>query len=248
MVQTATFLSFVALAVAAPTAILRRGEWESIPGKKPATTQYESTFDDLEPVAGGLISIQAVGPYNGLDYEGISKHNLYELNVHQLTPTDLITLGIQGEVIAGVNPESSPNAGAYSARSQLLDSATPVITTQYSGSVTDTFDFQKFYFGCVAATAETIASVPLACTVKVQGFKASKEVAEQEFKFNPGLLQLTVDMVEAKLNDKFKGVDTVTFTTDYALPAVGATLLDSLSYKTYNAVDAKDGEDKKEAH
>lgn len=52
-------------------------------------------------------------------------------------------------------------------------------------------------------------------------------------------------MVEARLSDKFIGVDTVTFTTEYAVPAVGATLLDSLSYETYNAVAAKDDEEKK---
>lgn len=138
-----------------------------------------------------------------------------------------------------MNPESSPNVGAYSARSQLLDNSTPVITTNYAGSVTDTFDFQRFYFGCVAATAEAIASTPLSCTVKVQGYRASNEVAEQEFEFSPGLLQLTVDMVEATLNDDFKGVDTVTFTTDYSIPGAGATLLDSLSYKTYNAMAAQ---------
>lgn len=59
------------------------------------------------------------------------------------------------------------------------------------------------------------------------------------------MLQLTSDMVEARLSDKFIGVDTVTFTTEYAVPAVGATLLDSLSYETYNAVAAKDDEEKK---
>lgn len=227
MVQTAVILALAALAIAAPSQPLQSAEWKSIPSK-PTTTQYESTFDDLEPIAGGLISIEEVGPYNGLDFQGIN----------------LITLGLAGQDIAGVSPESPSNVGAYSARSQLLDGATPVITTQYPGSVTDTFDFQKFYFGCVVATAESVASVALGCTVKVQGYRSSNEVAEQEFTFTPELLQLTSDMVEARLSDKFMGVDTVTFTTEYAVPAVGATLLDSLSYKTYNAVAAEVDEEK----
>lgn len=144
-----------------------------------------------------------------------------------------------------MTPKSAPNVGAYSARSQLLDGgASPLITTNYPGSVTDTFDFQRFYFGCVAATAEAIASTPLSCTIKVQGYRASNEVAKQEFEFNAGLLQLRADMVEARLNEHFRGVDTVTFTTEYAVPGAGATLLDSLRYKTYNAVASKGGKGK----
>lgn len=162
-----------------------------------------------------------------------------------LTFTDLISLGVSGAVIAGVRPESSPNVGAYDARADLLDGASPKITTQYPGSVTETFDLEKFYFGCVVATAEAVISAPISCSVRVQGYKASIAVADQTFEFNAPLLTLVEDMDEATLNDQFKDVDTVTFTTEYnGVPVVGnlvgATLIDSLSYKTYNTED-KDG-------
>lgn len=86
MVQAATLLPFAVLAVTAPTELLRRTNSGFASGYEPTTTQYEATFDDLEPVAGGLISLQPVGPYDGLDYEGISKHIFHEFKSRQLTP------------------------------------------------------------------------------------------------------------------------------------------------------------------
>lgn len=79
MVQTAVILALAALAIAAPSQPLQSAEWKSIPSK-PTTTQYESTFDDLEPIAGGLISIEEVGPYNGLDFQGISAYSTHSLS------------------------------------------------------------------------------------------------------------------------------------------------------------------------
>lgn len=125
--------------------------------------------------------------------------------------------------------------------------------------MTDTFDFESFYFGCVVMTLEAVcfpfsrlniyqgtvaniyiqvASVPLSCDVTVTGFKASLEVARETFSFEYDLLTdlLTADVVKAELSDTFKGIDSATFSTEYDISdAVGATLLDNLSYTTYNA-------------
>lgn len=218
--RSVVIFSLAALAVAAPT---RRDESKDY---KQTTTQYEATFDDLNAPVGGLVDLQEVGPYDGLDYVGIN----------------VIKLGLGGTVIAGVRPESQDQVGVYTARNLLLNGDTPTITTQYPGSVTDTFDFQQFYFGCVVATAETAASVPISCTVKVQGYKASNEVAEQDFYFTPDN-PIVSDLMLASLGSKFIGVDEVKFSTLYTdsdalsgvVGAAGATILDSLSYKTYNA-------------
>lgn len=109
-------------------------------------TKYISTFDDLEPLV-GQVAIQEVGPYNSLDYNGI----------------DLVELGVFGTIVTGVVPNTPPNAGAYGLTTALLNGL-PNITSDYTGSVVDSFDFESFYFGCVKGTVEAVSSSP-ACAL-----------------------------------------------------------------------------------
>jgi hypothetical protein len=102
-------------------------------------TKYISTFDELEPVL-GQVALQQVGPYNGLDYNGIA----------------LVELGIIGDIDTGVIPKSAPNAGYYGQFTDLLFGS-PNITTEYENSVTDSFDFESFWFGCTKDTVETVS-------------------------------------------------------------------------------------------
>ena len=143
-------------------------------------------------------------------------------------------MGLDGTIVAGVTPESYPNAGAYGETTGVTNGS-PYITTQYSGSADDIFDFESFYFGCVVGTVEAIASLPESCTITVIGYKSSKEVAKQSFDFKVGTLETLAPMIKAELSKDFKGIDTATFSTEYELGAeTGATLLDSLSYTTYS--------------
>ncbi|KAE9968119.1 hypothetical protein EG328_004650 [Venturia inaequalis] len=213
--QNALILALAALTAAAPLDAPKTST-------APAQTKYEATFDDLSSLTQN-VALQEVGPYDGLDYKGI----------------DLISLGLDGTIVAGVTPRTYPNAGVYLPVSGVLDGA-PSITTQYEGSVTDTFDFEGFWFGCIGMSVEAVASAPLSCDVTVAGFKASLEVARQTFSFKYNVLTdlLTAPMVKAKLSNAFKGIDSATFSTEYDVTnAVGATLLDSLRYTTYNAKD-----------
>lgn len=223
MMNFIVLTAIATLAAAAPTNTLTypaTGNGSPQPGtqSKGTATHYEATFDDLQPVAGGLVSLTAVGPYDGLDYQGIN----------------LISLGLGGTIVAGVIPNSSPNVGAYDIKTALTEGQ-PTVTTQYSGSVTDKFDFSNFYFGCVIATQETAASLPSACNITVTGYRASVQVAQQSFEFNPGLLAVTAPLAEAALGEEFKGIDTAKFASDYSVPDVSATLVDSFYYTTYNA-------------
>ena len=147
--------------------------------------------------------------------------------------TDLIQLGVDGLIVAGIIPESSPNIAAYDGLHQLLEGE-PRITSEYPGSVTEFFDFQEFYFGCLADTEEAVASLPISCTITVTGYRASNQVAQQSFKFKPGLFAVTAPMPNATLSKAFKGIDEVTFNTKYSIPDAGATLLESLSYVAYS--------------
>jgi hypothetical protein len=105
-------------------------------------TRYVSTFDDLEPVL-GQVALQQVGPYNGLDYNGLA----------------LVELGIIGDIDTGVIPKSAPNAAYYGQVTDLLYGPAN-ITTDYEGSVTESFDFESFWFGCTKDTVETVSRAP----------------------------------------------------------------------------------------
>ena len=115
-------------------------------------------------------------------------------------------------MVTGVEPESPVNVGGYSDRSTLLGGNTPKITTQYPGSAFSTFDFQKFSYGCVLATAEDVLSAPISCSVTASGYKNAQKVTDQTFNFLvDGLVE---DMNTATLNDQFKGVDTVVMASE----------------------------------
>lgn len=148
-----------------------------------------------------------------------------------LTEPDLVTLGVAGNIVAGVIPKSSPNSGAFGATTILTQGQPQLLTTSTS---TKSFDFQQFYFGCVAGTVESVASAPVSCTITVNGFKSGKKVASQAFKYNPGVA-VTAPMTRASLSGSFRGLDKVTFSTSYSVSAAGATLLDNLSYVTYSS-------------
>ena len=144
--------------------------------------------------------------------------------------TDLVTLGVEGTIVAGVIPKSSPNTGAFGATTILTQGQPKLVTTS---TTTKAFDFKQFYFGCVAGTVESVASAPVSCTITVTGFKSGKKVATQAFKYSPGIA-VTSPMKSATLSAAFKGIDEATFSTSYSVSAGGATLLDNLSYTTYS--------------
>lgn len=205
-----TALSLLALTTAAPTgsSTSYSSPSRSSPQATPGVSEL-ATFDDLTQTI-PAVALQDVGPYDGLDYEGL----------------DLITLGIDGAIVAGLIPFSAPRVAAYSIVSGLT-SGTPTITADYDGSAFKTFDFEQFYFGCVLASQETLASTPMACTVQVTGYDADGlQIAGQTFDFEPTGV-LTSEMQKAVLSEEFKGLTTVEYATTTEL---AATLIDSLSY------------------
>ena len=113
-----------------------------------------------------------------------------------------------------------------------------MITTQYVGSVSSTFDFKSFYFGCQNGIAAGAALTPQSCVVRVSGYRNGDEVATQEFDYNAPALAITDDMKKATLSSAFKNIDSARFSTDasgVAVPAIVTTLLDNLEYTLYPA-------------
>jgi hypothetical protein len=110
------------------------------------------------------------------------------------------------------------------------------LRTDYDDSTTSKFNFKSFYFGCVVSTQETLASLPLFCSIKITGYRNGKQVASQKADFRKPLLQLTANMAKVELNDGFCDVDRVTFdTTGGLIPQVLlAVLMDNFEYTTFS--------------
>lgn len=128
-------------------------------------------------------------------------------------------------------PKSSPNAGAYGATT-IASQGGPQLDV--SGTNTKVFDFNQFYFGCVAGTVESFASPPVSCTITVTGYNSGNEVASESFDFHPGAGP-TAPMNKAILGPGFKAIDKATFSSKYNVGPAGATLLDNLSYITVSS-------------
>lgn len=110
----------------------------------------------------------------------------------------------------------------------------PQLRTDYDDSTTSYFDFKSFYFGCVVSTQETLASLPLSCSIDIKGYRNGKQVASQNARFQKPLLQLTADMTKVELNNDFCNVDRVTFDTNGLIESVLlAALMDNFEYTTF---------------
>lgn len=137
-------------------------------------------------------------------------------------------------LLAGLNAQSRPNVLAYDVVASLQGKHE--LRTDYDDSTTSSFDFKSFYFGCVVATQETLASLPLSCSVDITGYRNGKQVAFQKADFRKPLVQLTADMAKVELNDGFCDVDSVTFDTAGLIPQVLlAVLMDNFEYTTVSS-------------
>lgn len=98
-------------------------------------------------------------------------------------------------------------------QSELL-AGTPMLTTNYQDSRTQSFSLESFYFGCVT-TAAALTSVPSACDVTVTGYRGSdnsvsnaKQICSQQFQFNPSTILGTQQQA---FSGKVKGCDNIQF-------------------------------------
>jgi len=241
---SAVALSLAALAVAAPMAPSTGSSSSSNnkggKGGFQKGTPYTANYDDIDtglPVVGTLVG-DDISQYQGLGYDGFG----------------VLALGLAGQTIAGIRPESPPNVISYGGLLDTVadvlglgdDSGAPLITTQYPGSAGNVFDLKSFFFACEIAVAG-VAGVPQSCVVTVTGYKNAQQVADQEFTFIAQPLGLTEDMQKAKLSREFEGVDTVYFNTEaagaVAVGALVATYLDNVAYTVYNAKDNNYGQE-----
>ncbi|KAI7422399.1 hypothetical protein KC336_g8351 [Hortaea werneckii] len=110
--------------------------------------------------------------------------------------------------LAGLKPFSKPNVLGYDVVFALQGQQT--ITAKYDDSITDAFNLNSFYFGCVVTNAVGVASVPLACSMTVTGFRGQAQVAQETVKFTPDGAASNLGPANLR-NAGFKNVDSVEF-------------------------------------
>jgi len=93
------------------------------------------------------------------------------------------------------------------------------------------FALSSFYFGCVASSQETIAGVPIACSITVTGIRNGATVATENFSFTPVGLLSKMEKVTFSAG-AWKAVDEVQFTQTTLLSTAISVLYDNLQYTT----------------
>lgn len=131
----------------------------------------------------------------------------------------------------GVAAESSPNVAVQYILSSGLDS-TAVLKP--ASSKTSYFSLQSIYFGCVASSQETLAGVPLACSLTLTGKRKGKIVVTQDISFSPSGL-LTSEMKKQTFAGAWQNVDEVSFAQKGLLAAATSVLYDNVQFTTFTS-------------
>lgn len=167
-------------------------------------------FDDIKVVL-PVASLQPIGTYKGLNWDGF---NVIDISV---APT-------------GLNAQTKPNVAVQYLLSTGADNTA---TLKPASSKTAYFSLQSFYFGCVAGTQETLASVPLACSLTLTGKRKGKVVVTQDISFSPAGL-LKSNLKKQTFAGAWTNVDEVDFKQSGLLSsATMGVLYDNVQFTTF---------------
>ncbi|KAK3714703.1 hypothetical protein LTR37_007683 [Vermiconidia calcicola] len=114
-----------------------------------------ATYDDLKAVP-GISQINPVGTYKGLVYRSFN----------------VLQPGVLGAVVVGLKPQSSKNVAANSITASIL-TGSPALTP---APPFKSFILHSVFFGCVANTVSSVATVPQQCTVAFTAYKPGSSV------------------------------------------------------------------------
>lgn len=129
----------------------------------------------------------------------------------------------------GVAAQSKPNVAVQYILTTGLDNTA---TLKPASSKTTYFSLQSFYFGCVVSSQETVAGVPLACTLTLTGKRKGKTVVTQNISFSP-TRPLTSSMKKQTFAGAWSNVDEVDFKHTSALAAATSVLYDNFQFTTF---------------
>jgi hypothetical protein len=157
-----------------------------------------------------VASLQPIGDYKGLSWDGF---NVIDVSLAS----------------TGVAPHTEPNVAVQYILSEGVDETA---TLKPASDKTTYFSLQSFYFGCVASSQETVAGVPIACTLKLTGKRKGKVVVTQNISFQPTGL-LTSDMKKQVFAGAWTNVDEIDFEQTGVLAAATSVLYDNVEYITF---------------
>jgi hypothetical protein len=166
-------------------------------------------FDDQNYAIGAVVpSLASVGTVQGLTYNSF--------------------VGLQSTNPTGIQPHSLPNEIVTALPSDITGG------TAYIGAAGSTtyFDFHSFYFGCALDTVAGAIGVTTPCTVTATAYYEGKQLAVQEFNFQPETLlssnQTSAKATKAECHTDFTGVDKVEITSNN--PTLYVILMDNVVY------------------
>lgn len=151
--------------------------------------------------------------------------------------------------VAGVACHTAPACTAFTLGTSLLAALTPgqtssnligpaVITSAYEYSPISYFNPYVFYYGCVVADANGVASTPASCTITATGFNVKgREIYSQDFKYTAtgALLQ---QMTLGYFNQGWSGLQVSRLEFTVTNNATTAALVDNFLATVYGPQNA----------
>lgn len=138
--------------------------------------------------------------------------------------------------MGGLLPNSGTNGAGYDTLGSLdtnTGSITRVITVESRSFFPvrkSSMDLHSFWWGCQFGLKQYVLTAPAACNLTIIGSYAFQEKTRKTIRFQPILIDLLMNMKLVQLGDQFKGLDTLTFITEYDVGLVGATSFDDFTY------------------
>lgn len=85
-------------------------------------------------------------------------------------------------------------------------------------------------WGCQLGLKQYVLTTAVACNLTIIGEFAFQEKTRRTIRFQPILIQNVANMKFIDLGTQFKGLDTITFITEYDVSLNGATSFDDFTY------------------
>lgn len=136
--------------------------------------------------------------------------------------------------LGGLLPNSGSNGAGYDTLGSLDTNTGTIIRklTVESRSILkpSTLDLHSFWWGCQLGLKQYVLTAPTGCNLTIIGSFAFQEKTRRTIRFQPILIDLLMNMKLVEFGDQFKGLDTLTFITQYDLGINGATSFDDVTY------------------
>ncbi|KAK5105793.1 hypothetical protein LTR62_002155 [Meristemomyces frigidus] len=184
------------------------------------TTSSLATFDDLTTLPGAPELTPVPNGYDGLTWNSL----------------DVLQAGVAG-IATGLTPQSGNQVAANGVTDQLTKGGVYI-----AADTVKSFDLSYLYFGCVVNTVESVASVPVACTVAFTAFQVgnSEAVATVNMQFNPTnavVSKMTKADFSGQWFSDFSNLERVEIAVVESASTATLTglLIDNVAYKTYSS-------------